>query len=136
MFGAGVWETVVGAAGTVLVVCAVLLSRRWGARRCLGAAGAGLLLLGLSVSGVVGVIAQALAVGLNPVRWIGLAAAGVGALMLSWAGMLPGRRRRRGPTATHEPREAEGRRGRPPAQRPVEDDLGEIEDILRRRGIE
>jgi hypothetical protein len=136
--GAGVSALLVGAVGSVLLVCAVLLAGRWGARRSVGAAGAGLLLLGLAVSGVVGILAQALAVGLNPVRWLGLAAAGVGVLMLSWSGMLPGRRGRRRPGAAagDEAREVGTGRGRPPAQRPVDDDLAEIEDILRRRGIE
>lgn len=144
----GAWPLLVGVVGSVLLVCAVLLARRWGARRSVGAAGAGLLLVGLAVSGVVGIVAQALAVGLNPMRWLGLVAAAVGALMLSWAGMLPGRRRARGVSGAGSADgsgdvEASGRpgavardRGKAPAQRPVDDDLAEIEDILRRRGIE
>jgi hypothetical protein len=135
--GWSVWATLVGALGAVLLVCSVLLAGRWGRRRSIGAAGAGLLLLGLAVSGVVGIIVQALAVGLNPVRWLGLAAAALGVLMLSWVGMLPGRRRDRDVSdRTKKPRAVESGGGRKAAQRPVDDDLAEIEEILRRRGIE
>lgn len=144
----GAWPLLVGVVGSVLLVCAVLLAPRWGARRSVGAAGAGLLLVGLSVSGVVGIVAQALAVGLNPLRWLGLVAAAVGVVMLSWVGLLPGRRRARGVSsagsadgsgdggATGGTRAVARRRGEAPAQRPVDDDLAEIEDILRRRGID
>jgi hypothetical protein len=135
--GVSVWAILVGALGAVLLVCSVLLAGRWGRRRSVGAAGAGLLLLGLAVSGVVGIIVQALAVGLNPVRWLGLAAAALGVLMLSWVGMLPGRRRDRGVSErAKKPRAVEPDSGRKAAQRPVDDDLAEIEEILRRRGIE
>jgi hypothetical protein len=135
--GMSVWATLVGALGAVLLVCSVLLAGRWGRRRSVGAAGAGLLLLGLAVSGVVGIIAQALAVGLNPVRWLGLAAAALGVLMLSWVGMLPGRRRDQKVSGREKkPRAVESRDIRQPAQRPVDDELAEIEEILRRRGIE
>jgi hypothetical protein len=141
-FGVSVWTVLVGALGAVLLVCSVLLAGRWGRRRSVGAAGAGLLLLGLAVSGVVGILAKALAVGLNPVAWLGLAAAGVGVLMLSWAGMLPGRRRDRDVSERAKPRAVESRGDRQADPRasakksPVDDDLAEIEEILRRRGIE
>lgn len=135
--GVSVWAILVGALGAVLLVCSVLLAGRWGRRRSVGAAGAGLLLLGLAVSGVVGIIVRAVAVGLNPVNWLGLAAAAVGVLMLSWVGMLPGRRRDRDVSdRAKKPRAVESRGGRQAAQRPVDDDLAEIEEILRRRGIE
>jgi len=140
-FGVSVWTVLIGALGAVLLVCSVLLAGRWGRRRSVGAAGAGLLLLGLAVSGVVGILAKALAVGLNPVAWLGLAAAALGVLMLSWAGMLPGRRRDRDVTERAKPRavESRGDRQAPRAsakKSPVDDDLAEIEEILRRRGIE
>jgi MFS family permease len=141
--GASVWAILVGVVGAVLLVCGVLLAARWGRRRSVGAAGAGLLLLGLAVSGIVGILAQAVAVGLNPVRWLGLVAAGLGVLMLSWVGMLPGRRRAREVAGEQTPRPVERGRGRAReepkqsrASSAVDDDLAEIEDILRRRGIE
>lgn len=135
--GLSVWAILVGAVGAALLVCSVLLAGRWGRRRSVGAAGAGLLLLGLAVSGVVGILVQALAVGLNPVRWLGLAAAALGVLMLSWVGMLPGRRRDRDVAdRAKKPRAVESGGDQKAAQRPVDDDLAEIEEILRRRGIE
>jgi hypothetical protein len=151
--GASVWSLLVGALGGVLLVCAVLLAGRLGARRSTGAAGAGLLLLGLALSGVVGILAQALAIGVNPVRWVGLAAAALGVVMLSSAGMLPGRRGRQRSVSGAEPRAVDaGRdqggarasvkgadrlRDKPAAAKSsVDSDMAEIEDILRRRGIQ
>lgn len=150
--GASVWSLLVGALGGVFLVCAVLLAGRLGARRSTGAAGAGLLLLGLALSGVVGILAQALAIGFNPVRWVGLAAAALGVVMLSSAGMLPGRRGRQRSVSGEEPRAVDagrdkgrakgtgkgGDQGRdqPAAKSSVDSDMAEIEDILRRRGIQ
>jgi hypothetical protein len=143
--GVGTWGLLVGIVGAVLVVLAVLLAGRWGARRSVGMAGAGLLLLGLALSGVVNILAQAVAVGLNPVRWVGLAAAGLGVLLLGSVGMLPGRgrRRRTAKEPAQDPAEVEqGRRRQPDARQQVadgsdgSDEMAEIEDILRRRGIQ
>jgi hypothetical protein len=153
--GASVWSLLVGTLGGVLLVCAVLLAGRLGARRSTGAAGAGLLLLGLALSGVVGILAQALAIGFNPVRWVGLAATALGVVMLSSAGMLPGRRGRARSVTGEEPRavdtgpgvgrdtgrdkgtgKSDQRRDKPPAKSSVDSDMAEIEDILRRRGIQ
>ena len=146
MFASG-WAVLVAVVGVVLVVAAVLLGRRWGGRRSVGVAGAGLLLLGLALSGIVGILVR---LSLNPVAWLGLAAAGVGLVMLSSAGMLP----RRGSRAAAGPDElgsgsagASSRRSvargaaKPPKEpkqgprRQVDDDMAEIEEILKRRGI-
>jgi hypothetical protein len=146
--GLGTWGLLVGVAGGVLLVLALLLSGRWGARRSAALSGIGLLLLGLSMSGVVDFIAQAT---FNPVRWVGFAAAGLGVLLLCSVGMLPGRGRRRrqeterGPGEPRRPEQVEPGRA-DPARRAagkghgggadVDADMAEIEDILRRRGIQ
>jgi hypothetical protein len=147
MFGSG-WAVLVAALGAVLLVAALLLARRWGVRRSVGVAGAGLLLLGLALSGFVGILVQLLAVGLNPVRWLGLVTAGVGVVMLFSAGMLPRPPRSRAGAAQVQPaggaaasaRKPVGRgteKGTASSQRQsVDDDMAEIEEILKRRGIQ
>lgn len=135
--GAGALSLIVGVVGAVMLVLTVLRGRHWARRRLVGVSGTGLLLLGLSLSGVVEVVSRALAIlTFNPLRWIGLGMAVLGFLMLSFAGLLPLRRRR-------APREAEGKPTRRPVEQkrgkpeePVDSDLAEIEAILRRRGIE
>ncbi|MGH3384673.1 MAG: hypothetical protein ACRDO1_08870 [Nocardioidaceae bacterium] len=147
-WGSGALSVLVGVVGGVLLVCSVLLVRRRGWRRGVGVAGAGLMLLGLSLSGLIDALARALSIlSFNPLRWIGLAAAVLGFAMLSWSGIIP--RRRKGRTREAAPVES-GREHRPEVgPRPVDpsadapaadapavdDDLAEIEEILRRRGI-
>ncbi len=122
----------VGIVGGVLLVCAVVLARRWPRRRFAATAGAGLLLLGLSLSGVIEVLARALAIlSFNPLRWIGVAAAVVGVLLLSASIALPRQGRK---MAQVEPGKPAARRET--AAEPADGDLAEIEDILRRRGIQ
>lgn len=136
-------SAIAGVAGVVLLVLAVLYGRRRGFRRSVGVAGGGLLLLGLSVSGLIDVFAHALAaLTFNPIRWLGLGTSVLGLLMLSWAGMLPGRGRA---VAASQDAKVAGSgksgkssqvtRGRGKPKGGAEDDLAEIEDILRRRGI-
>ncbi|MPZ94595.1 MAG: hypothetical protein GEU96_06685 [Propionibacteriales bacterium] len=148
-WGSGALSVLVGVVGGVLLVCSVLLGRRRGWRRGVGVAGAGLMLLGLSLSGLIDALARALSIlSFNPLRWIGLAAAVLGFVLLSWSGIIP--RRRKGRSRESAPVES-GREQRPEvgsrtadastadapaAEAPaVDDDLAEIEEILRRRGI-
>jgi uncharacterized membrane protein len=120
----------VGVAGGVFAVIAVVgASRGWPWRRAASVLGLGLLLLGLSLSGVIAVLGRALAIlSFNPLRWIGVGAGVVGVLLLCVSGVLP--RRRAGKDV--EPRV---RKARATAKR-GDDDLDEIEEILRRRGID
>ncbi|HET7328842.1 MAG TPA: hypothetical protein VFJ14_16340 [Nocardioidaceae bacterium] len=148
-WGSSATSVLVGVVGGVLVVCAVVLSRRLGGRRAVGTAGLGLLLLGLSLSGLVEVVARALALfSFNPLRWAGVGAVVVGALMLSWSGMIPGRGRRskaaghpEAAEAKHPPQAGSAASDRAASDRAAGDraggdaDLDEIEEILRRRGI-
>jgi drug/metabolite transporter (DMT)-like permease len=136
----GAWGILVGVVGVGLLVGSVVLGRRWGFRRSVGVAGAGLLLVGLALSGVVNIVVQAIAIGLNPVRWVGLGAAGAGVLMLFWSGLLQ-RRRADVADGPERARSVPGDKQRPAVERggrPAhgDDDLAEIEEILRRRGIE
>ncbi len=131
-----------GVIGGVLLVLSVLNYGRLGGRRAVGTAGAGLLLLGLTVSGIVDNLVDML-VGLtfNPLGWVGVGAAGLGVVMLSWSGMLHRDR------SAKEPKQAPpGRSGKQsevgPKRKPdsatagMDDDMADIEAILRRRGIE
>ena len=134
-WGSSATSVLVGIVGGLLLICAVLLGRRLGRRRAVGTAGAGLLLLGLSLSGLIEVVARALAVfSFNPLRWAGLGAAVVGFVMLSWSGMIPRLRRRRQTGAAEQPPALEGGSGSTSAAG-GDGDLDEIEEILRRRGI-
>lgn len=157
-WGSSATSVLFGIVGGVVIVCAVLLGRRLGARRAVGTAGLGLLLLGLSLSGLVEAVARVLAIfSFNPLRWAGLAAAVLGAVLLSWAGMVPGRRRKQ-TAATEQSGTAKqtrgssrraaiegdseaksearsGRRSQGGAPAVGDSELDEIEEILRRRGI-
>ncbi len=86
--------------------------------------------------GLVGRISSAVAswaanLVLNPVTWAGLLMGGVAIVMIGGATAL---RRRRGP-APAAPAGKEKRAVGQPKQAPVDDDMAEIEEILRRRGI-
>lgn len=135
-WGSSALSVLVGVVGGVLLVCAVILGGRWGRRRAIGTAGAGLMLLGLSLSGVIDVVGKALSLlSFNPLRWMGLAAAVVGFLMLSWSGLIRrrGKRSRTSSVAgTGTSRDIEPMRSSEPA---IGDDFADIEEILRRRGI-
>ena len=79
---------------------------------------------------------------LSPVVWTGIALFGVSLLLLVVAGRLPERRRTAAGTAGPGSAAAGGRPppgALPPASRPagppLDDDLADIEEILRRRGI-
>jgi len=134
--GSSAASVLVGVVGGVLLVCAVILVARLGARRSVGVAGLGLLLLGLSLSGLIEVVVRALTLfTFNPLRWVGLAAAVVGLVMLSVSGMLPrrGRRERAGGGSDRAVEAKDSGRGRTPAM--GDDEMADIEEILRRRGI-
>lgn len=80
---------------------------------------------------------------LNPVVWSGIVLAGMSMVLLVVAGMLPDRRRG-DPSAPEEQRGGRRRGGSealpptaPPRSGPViDDDLAEIEALLRKRGIQ
>ncbi|MPZ63065.1 MAG: hypothetical protein GEU93_17595 [Propionibacteriales bacterium] len=135
---ASVFGTLFGIIGGILFVCAFVFGPRVGFRRAVALAGGGLVLLGLSLAGVIGEIARTLAIlSFNPLRWVGLAAAGVGGLMLSWSGVLSRGRRTKESTSDAKPKQSKKELGsRGPAAASVGDDMTEIEEILKRRGIQ
>jgi hypothetical protein len=124
-WGSGALSVLVGVVGGVTLVCAFLLGRRLGLRRSVGTAGLGLLLIGLSLSGVVEAIAR---MTFNPMAWLGVGLGVVGFLLLSWSGFMP---RRRGVDKAGTT-QVEAKKPSAPA---IDDDMAEIEEILRRRGI-
>lgn len=136
-WGSSATSVLVGIVGGLLLVCAVVLGRRLGRRRATGTAGLGLLLVGLTLSGLIDVIAR---IAFNPLRWVGLGAVVVGFLMLLGSGMLPRSGRKRADTAEQK-QPVEGRSKQvekePKAGSPAMGDgeVDEIEEILRRRGI-
>ena len=69
----------------------------------------------------------------NPVTWAGLVVGGVGIVMIGGASAI---RRRRGPApAAPAGKDKRAVGSGQPKQAPVDDDMAEIEEILRRRGI-
>lgn len=141
-WGSSATSVLVGIVGGVVLVIAFVLGKRLGIRRAAGTAGLGLLLLGLSLSGIIEVLARTFT--LNPLRWAGLGAGALGVMLMLWSGMIPGRGRR-SERAGKKPKQASGREpakqveGQPEEKSgsPAvgDDDIAEIEEILRRRGI-
>lgn len=80
----------------------------------------------------------------DPTVWLGVILAGLSVLLFTASRFVRGRAVRRGPETADRPRRVTGRRGTPdelPASRGqraepvVDDDMAEIEALLRRRGI-
>lgn len=138
-WGSSATSVLVGVVGGVLLVVAVVLGKRLGVRRAVGTSGMGLVLLGLSLSGIVEIVARTFT--LNPLRWAGLGAAALGVLLLSWSGMLSRRSGKQGgrkQAAGREPgRQVEAGSSADEGDTPAvgDDELADIEEILRRRGI-
>jgi hypothetical protein len=139
-WGSSAVSVLVGVVGGVLLVVAIVLGKRLGLRRAAGVSGLGLLLLGLTLSGIIEVLARTFT--LNPLRWAGLGAAAIGVLLLSWSGMLPRRERKQGRAQAAGGKGAEsgkevepGRSDQQGSPAVGDDELADIEEILRRRGI-
>ena len=106
----------------------------------------GLLLIGAAAIGIVGFIAG---IALNPLKWLGVVAMGLGAAMFVAGQRLEGNRgilRRRDkadressaadkPAKPAKPKQVEGRKS-DSAMAGMDEDMAEIEEILRRRGID
>lgn len=80
----------------------------------------------------------------SPLVWLGVCVAGVSVVLFGVSGLLRGRRTARertpgapaGRTGSTPPRRAVGRSGRASkAGTPVDDDLSDVEEILRKHGI-
>lgn len=129
--------------GGGMIALAIKQARSKGWAGSLQMAAGGFLLLGATAIGVVGFLADIV---FNPLAWLGVVALGIAAALFTVGQRLEGRAR--GRTKVEQPDESAPTKfdrgsggsskaveGRKPAQG-VDDDVAEIEDILRRHGIE
>lgn len=123
----------VAVVGAGLMVLAVRRARSTGWAGSLQLGAVGLMLIGASAIGVVGFLADIV---LDPLAWFGIAALGIAVVLFGAGQKLEGRAGGKGKRAVsgrEEPKKAvEGRKSEPA----VDQDMAEIEEILRRHGIE
>lgn len=129
----------VGGAGMIAAAFRQAKTKGWGGSLQMMAAG--LLLIGASAIGMVGFLAGIV---LNPLKWLGVVAMGLGAVLFIAGQRLEGRRgvsrrdKADGETSSGksaEPKEVEGKK-KDSAAAGMDGDMAEIEDILRRHGID
>lgn len=130
----------VGGAGMIAAAFRQAKSKGWAGSLQMMAAG--LLLIGASAVGVVGLLAGIV---LNPLKWLGVVAMGLGAVLFIAGQRLEGKRgvagrrdQAEGEASSEKsakPKAVEGKK-QDSAAAGMNDDMAEIEDILRRRGIE
>lgn len=134
-------EIGVAVVGAALVVLAVRRAKSTGWAGSLQLAAVGLLLVGASAVGVVGFVAGIV---LNPLTWFGIAALGIAAVLFGVGQKLEGRPGKRAEPEVEGRKQAAAEKGRE-ERKPVEgrksepamdEDMAEIEEILRRHGIE
>ena len=146
-YDAAAWGALAFALSTLLGVVTFFRWRRSGLAAGLRAAAWTLLPVAAWLTGVLELAVDvadsigrwALHLVFSPVVWLGIVLAGVSAVLFGASVLLGGRRRGTAPPRSLQPRsleppgpEAPARRGRPD---PFEDDLGDIEAILRKHGI-
>ncbi|MGH8823432.1 MAG: hypothetical protein ACRDVN_03020 [Jiangellaceae bacterium] len=120
----------VAAGGAGLVALAVRRSRSTGWAGSLQLASIGFLLMGASAIGVVGFLAGIV---LSPLAWLGVIALAIAGVLFVVGQRLEGRGRRGGAVEGKQPP------GRAVAAKPAadaDDDLADIEAILRKHGIQ
>lgn len=126
-------EIAVAVGGGGLVALAVKQARAKGWSGSLQMAAAGFLLMGVAAIGVVGFLAGLV---LNPLAWLGVAALGIAGVMFAVGQRLEGRGKGR------EAVEGDSNESKPSGSvesgkgKGGDDEMAEIEDILRRRGID
>lgn len=133
----------VAVGGGGMIVLALRQARTKGWAGSLQMMAGGLLLVGAAAIGIVGFLAGIV---LNPLKWLGVVAMGLGAAMFVAGQRLEGRRgilgrrdKAEGTTSSDEPakpKAVEGKKKQDSAMAGMDDDMAEIEDILRRRGIQ
>ncbi|HEX6197762.1 MAG TPA: hypothetical protein VFZ37_17750 [Jiangellaceae bacterium] len=130
----------VGGGGMIVLALRQAGSKGWAGSLQMMAGG--LLLIGAAAIGIVGFLAGIV---LNPLKWLGVVAMGLGAAMFVAGQRLEGRRRllgRRdkgdGETSSGEPAKPKAVEGKKQdsAVAGMDEDMAEIEEILRRRGIQ
>lgn len=130
----------VGGAGMIAAAFRQAKTKGWGGSLQMMAGG--LLLIGASAVGIVAFLAGIV---LNPLKWLGVVAMGLGAVLFIAGQRLEGKRgpaRRDKPEGgassekSAEPKAVEGKKKQDSAAAGMDDDMADIEDILRRHGIE
>jgi len=127
-------EIAVAVGGAGLVALAVKQARAKGWSGSLQMAAAGFLLMGASAIGVVGFLADIV---LSPLAWLGVIALAIAGVMFAVGQRLEGRGKGRPAVESEQPKPrgaVESGKGR--AEKAIDDEMAEIEEILRRRGIE
>jgi membrane protein implicated in regulation of membrane protease activity len=133
-------ELAVALGGGGMVALAVKQARQKGWAGSLQMAAGGFLLIGAAAIGIIGFLAGLV---LNPLAWLGIVALGIAGVLFVAGQRLEGRsagRKAAGApdgTATKavkgkQAKAVEGKKAQPA----VDDDMAEIEEILRRRGIQ
>lgn len=129
-------EIAVALGGGGLVALAVKQARAKGWSGSLQMAAAGFLLMGAAAIGVVGFLAGLV---LSPLAWLGVIALAVAGVLFAVGQRLEGRGKGRkaveGESEESKPRGAV-ESGKGQAESGIDDEMAEIEEILRRRGIE
>ncbi|HJU98104.1 MAG TPA: hypothetical protein VJ644_09015 [Jiangellaceae bacterium] len=120
----------VAAAGVGLVALAIRQARSKGWAGSLQLAAGGLLLIGASAIGIVDFLAG---IALSPLAWLGVIALGLAGVLFVAGQRLEGRKAGAGDGKAAEKRKQRGVEARPAA---ADDDMAEIEEILRRHGIQ
>lgn len=127
-------EIAVAVGGVGLVAWSVKQARAKGWSGSLQMAAAGFLLMGASAIGVVEFL---VGIVLSPLAWLGVIALGIAGVLFVVGQGLEGRGKGR-PAVESDESEPRGavESGKGKADSATDDDLAEIEEILRRRGIE
>jgi membrane protein implicated in regulation of membrane protease activity len=133
-------ELAVALGGGGMVALAVKQARQKGWAGSLQMAAGGFLLIGAAAIGIIGFLAGLV---LNPLAWLGIVALGIAGVLFVAGQRLEGRSAGRkaadAPDGTAT-KAVKGKQARAveskKAQSAVDDDMAEIEEILRRRGIQ
>ena len=120
----------VAAGGVGLVALAVRQARSKGWAGSLQLAAGGFLLIGASAIGIVGFLAGIV---LSPLAWLGVVALGLAGVLFIAGQRLESRTPKAADGQAVERRRQTAVEAKPPA---VDDDMAEIEEILRRHGIQ
>jgi len=127
-------SSIAGAAGGAgLVALAVRRARSTGWAGSLQLASIGFLLLGASAIGVVGFLAGIV---LSPLAWLGVIALAIAGVLFIAGQRLEGRQPKSGRAVDAKPAARPAVEGAKPAVPAVDDDLADIEAILKKHGIQ
>jgi membrane protein implicated in regulation of membrane protease activity len=133
-------ELAIALGGGGMVALAVKQARQKGWAGSLQMAAGGFLLIGAAAIGIIGFLAGLV---LNPLAWLGVVALGIAGVLFVAGQRLEGRSAGRKATDAPDGAAAKAVKGKQAravegkkAQPAVDDDMAEIEEILRRRGIQ